>query len=55
MLKEVLELKSGQSAAAVLVGDFRTHLDAYREVQMIKADYPLATIVPAKIEPPAID
>jgi hypothetical protein len=40
---------------AVLVGDFRTHLDAYREVQMIKADYPLATIVPAKIEPPAID
>ncbi len=40
---------------AVLVGDFRTHLDAYREVQMIKADYPLATIVPAKIEPPTID
>jgi hypothetical protein len=40
---------------AVLVGDFRTHLDAYREVQMIKASYPLATIVPAKIEPPTID
>lgn len=40
---------------AVLVGDFRTHLDAYREVQAIKASYPLATIVPAKIEPPTID
>jgi hypothetical protein len=40
---------------AVLVGDFRTHLDAYRTVQAIKATYPLATIVPAKIEPPTID
>lgn len=40
---------------AVLVGDFRTHLDAYRAAQAIKATYPLATIVPAKIEPPTID
>lgn len=40
---------------AVLIGDFRTHLDAYRELQAIKPDYPLATIVPAKIEPPTID
>lgn len=40
---------------AVLVGDFRTHLDAYREMQAIKASYPLATVVPTKIEPPTID
>ncbi len=37
---------------AVQVGDFRTQLDAYREARTLKAAYPGAIVVPAKIESP---
>lgn len=39
---------------AVQVGDYRTQLDAFRELQQLKALYPAATVVPSSIEPPAL-
>ncbi len=38
---------------SVLIGDYRTQLDAYRESLLIKADYPTLTIVQSPISPPA--
>ncbi|MGL5888933.1 MAG: SPOR domain-containing protein [Bacteroidia bacterium] len=38
----------------VRVGDFRTHLEAYRFLQKIKAEYPQAFIVECEIEKPQI-
>lgn len=39
---------------SVLIGDYRTQLDAYRESLLIKDDYPTLTIVPSPISPPAL-
>ncbi len=37
---------------AIQVGDYRTHLDAYREALQLKALYPAAIVVPSPIETP---
>lgn len=38
----------------VRVGDFRTHLEAYRFLKKIKAEYPEAFIVECEIEKPQV-
>lgn len=37
---------------AVMIGDYRTHLDAYREALNLAELYPTAVVVPTAIEPP---
>ncbi len=39
---------------AVMLGDYRTHLDAYRDALTLQDLYPSAVVVPAAIEPPAL-
>lgn len=44
-----------QPLFVVLVGDFRTRMEAYKFLQEIKGDYPGAFIVQEEIELPAIE
>lgn len=39
---------------AVMLGDYRTHLDAYRDALTLEGLYPTAVVVPAAIEPPSL-
>lgn len=39
---------------AVMLGDYRTHLDAYRDALTLGELYPSAVVVPSSIEPPAL-
>lgn len=44
-----------QPLFVILVGNFRTRMEAFRYLQEIKSDYPAAFIVQEKIEPPKIE
>jgi hypothetical protein len=39
---------------AVRIGDYRTELDAHRDIEKIRAKYPKAYVVPDDIEPPKV-
>lgn len=44
-----------QPLFVILVGNFRTKMEAFRFLQEIKSDYPAAFIVQEKIEPPSLE